>query len=102
MRRSVLPVVLVFAVVFFLGLTAAQAPKAGDAALGTRKYADYQTPQFCGTACHTDIYRQWQQAMMSQAYTHHWDPLQPALTPATTLSFSAWGTASLKYSISSQ
>ncbi len=31
-----------------------------------------------------------------------WQPLQPALTPATTLSFSAWGTASLKYSISSQ
>ncbi len=76
MRRSVLPVVLAFAVVFFLGLTAAQAPKAGDAALGTRKYADYQTPQFCGTSCHTDIYQQWQQAMMSQAYTHHWDEIE--------------------------
>ena len=75
-RRSALSIVLVFAVVFFLGLTTAQAPKAGDAALGTRKYGDYQTPQFCGTACHTDIYRQWQQAMMSQAYTHHWDEIE--------------------------
>ena len=76
MKRSVLPVVLVFAVVLFLAMAAAQAPKAGDAALGTRKYADYQTPQFCGTACHTDIYQQWQQAMMSQAYTHHWDEIE--------------------------
>ncbi|RPJ02885.1 MAG: hypothetical protein EHM31_02340, partial [Candidatus Aminicenantes bacterium] len=76
MRRSALPVILVSAVVFFLGLAAAQAPKAGDAALKTRKYSDYQTPQFCGTSCHTDIYRQWQQAMMSQAYTHHWDEIE--------------------------
>jgi hypothetical protein len=75
-RRSAIPVVLVFAAVFFLALAAAQAPKAGDAALGTRKYGDYQTPQFCGTACHSDIYRQWQQAMMSQAYTHHWDEIE--------------------------
>ncbi len=76
MRRSAMPVVLVFAAVFFLALAAAQAPKAGDAALGTRKYDDYQTPQFCGTSCHVDIYRQWQQAMMSQAYTHHWDEIE--------------------------
>ena len=34
--------------------------------------------------------------------TGAWQPLQPALTPATTSSFSAWGTASSKYSISSQ
>ena len=76
MRRFALPLGLVFAVVLFLGLTAAQAPKAGDAALGTRRYDDYQTPKFCGTSCHTDIYRQWQQAMMSQAYTHHWDEIE--------------------------
>src|SRR4030042_787213 len=75
-KRSAFPLVLVFAVIFFLGLTMAQAPKRGDAALGTRKYADSQPPQFCGTSCHTDIYRQWQQAMMSQAYTHHWDEIE--------------------------
>ncbi|NTV80494.1 MAG: hypothetical protein HGA24_03625, partial [Candidatus Aminicenantes bacterium] len=54
MRRSALPLALATAVIAILSLTAAQAPKAGDAALGTRKYADYQTPQFCGTSCHTD------------------------------------------------
>ncbi|MBD3233295.1 MAG: hypothetical protein GF315_06180 [candidate division Zixibacteria bacterium] len=48
----------------------------GDAALGTRKYDDYGTAKFCGSSCHTDFYRQWQQAMMSQAYTHHWDEIE--------------------------
>ncbi len=50
--------------------------KAGEEALGTRQYDEYETPDFCGTSCHTDIYRQWQQAMMSQAYTHHWDEIE--------------------------
>lgn len=31
-----------------------------------------------------------------------WQPLHPAFTSATLGSFSAWGTASWKYSISSQ
>jgi hypothetical protein len=50
--------------------------KAGADALGTRSYDDYKTPQFCGTSCHIDIYQQWQQAMMSKAYTHHWDEIE--------------------------
>ncbi|QQS36486.1 MAG: hypothetical protein IPM56_00610 [Ignavibacteriales bacterium] len=49
---------------------------AGEEALGTRKYEEYKTPQFCGTACHTDFFQQWKQAMMSQAYTHHWDEIE--------------------------
>jgi hypothetical protein len=76
MRRTALPVIVGMALVLFIGLAQSQAPKAGDAALGTRKYDDYQTPKFCGTSCHTDIYQQWQQAMMSQAYTHHWDEIE--------------------------
>jgi len=55
----------------------AQEPvKAGDKALGTRNYDEYETPDYCGESCHTDFYRQWQQAMMSQAYTHHWDEIE--------------------------
>jgi hypothetical protein len=49
---------------------------AGDKALGTRSYKDYDTPDYCGTSCHLDFYRQWQQAMMSQAYVHHWDEIE--------------------------
>jgi hypothetical protein len=61
---------------FFLGLNRAQNVKAGEDALGTRKYDDFQTPKFCGASCHTDFYQQWTQAMMSQAYTHHWDEIE--------------------------
>lgn len=61
---------------FFLGMNPQQTAKAGDQAVGTRKYDDYQTPKFCGTSCHTDFYQQWTRAMMSQAYTHHWDEIE--------------------------
>ena len=54
----------------------AQDKKAGDEALGTKKYADFEKPEFCGTSCHVDFYQQWKQAMMSQAYVHHWDEIE--------------------------
>ncbi len=77
MRKSLNMTFVVLPVVAaVLGFGAAQVQKAGDAALGIRKYSDYQTPKFCGTSCHTDIYQQWTQAMMSQAYTHHWDEIE--------------------------
>ena len=44
--------------------------------LASRSYEDYDTPEFCGASCHVDFYRQWKQAMMSQAYTHHWDEIE--------------------------
>jgi nitrate/TMAO reductase-like tetraheme cytochrome c subunit len=47
----------------------------GDDALGTRSYDDYERPEVCA-ACHVDFYQQWTQAMMSQAYTHHWDEIE--------------------------
>jgi hypothetical protein len=59
--------------IFFLTINIS-AQKAGVP--GSRTYDDYKTPQFCGTSCHIDIYQQWQQAMMSQAFTHHWDEIE--------------------------
>jgi len=75
-KIAILAAALAFLTVFLLGLYSQQAAKAGDAALGTRKYDDFQTPRFCGTSCHTDFFEQWKQAMMSQAYTHHWDEIE--------------------------
>lgn len=43
---------------------------------GELKYEDFKTPEFCGTACHSDFYQQWKQAMMSKSYTHHWDEIE--------------------------
>ncbi len=48
---------------------------AGEDALGTRSYDDYERPEVCA-ACHVDFYQQWTQAMMSQAYVHHWDEIE--------------------------
>ena len=76
MRRVLSGPVPILAAALLLGLAFAQAPKAGDDALGTRKYGDYGPPKLCGASCHTDIYQQWTQAMMSQAYTHHWDEIE--------------------------
>ena len=74
--RTTVWLAVVLSVFTVLWSSAAHAQAAGDAALGTRTYDKYETPGFCGTSCHTDIYRQWKQSMMSQAYTHHWDEIE--------------------------
>lgn len=56
-------------------LAAQDQPKAGDAALGSQPYEKFEKPQVCGT-CHVDIARQYEQAMMSQAFTHSWDEIE--------------------------
>ncbi len=48
---------------------------AGEELLGKYSYDDFQKPKKC-LSCHTQIYRQWEQSMMSQAYTHHWDEIE--------------------------
>lgn len=47
----------------------------GDHAKGTKSYSDFENSKVC-KSCHVDIYEQWKQAMMSQAYTHHWDEIE--------------------------
>lgn len=56
-------------------LAAQDQPKAGDDALGTQPYKKFEKPQACAT-CHVDIARQYEQAMMSQAFTHSWDEIE--------------------------
>jgi len=38
-------------------------------------YKDFESARKC-RSCHPGIYEQWSQAMMSQAYTHHWDEIE--------------------------
>jgi nitrate/TMAO reductase-like tetraheme cytochrome c subunit len=72
MRLVIIGVVLVGVGSF---LAFAQEMPFGDAALGTKKYEQYEKPQAC-KSCHVDFYQQWTQSMMSQAYTHHWDEIE--------------------------
>ncbi len=50
-------------------------PKVGDAALGTRSYDEFETPEACA-GCHADFSRQYEQTVMSQAFTHPWDEIE--------------------------
>ncbi len=68
--KRILPCLFIIA----LHLTAMAQVSGGDA-LGTRNYSDFEKPEAC-YSCHVDIYMQWTQAMMSQAYTHHWDEIE--------------------------
>jgi len=47
----------------------------GDDLKSKYKYADFEKAAKCGS-CHPGTYQQWKQAMMSQAYTHHWDEIE--------------------------
>lgn len=42
---------------------------------GAYKYEKFKKPRYCGS-CHIDFYMQWDQSMMSDAYTHHWDEIE--------------------------
>jgi hypothetical protein len=50
-------------------------PRAGDDARGSVPYERFARPTACAT-CHVDIARQHEQAMMAQAYVHHWDEIE--------------------------
>ena len=58
-----------------VNLASVRSGPAGEAALGTRRYDDYEKPAVC-KSCHVDIFFQWDQAMMSKAYTHHCDEIE--------------------------
>jgi hypothetical protein len=66
---------LIGIICIFLGFVIASDTPSGEHALGSRTYADYEKPEVC-QSCHTNIYQQWRQAMMSQAFTHHWDEIE--------------------------
>ncbi|HQL23313.1 MAG TPA: multiheme c-type cytochrome [candidate division Zixibacteria bacterium] len=76
LRTALPPGIVLGALVSATGGWSQESAVWGDHALGTRSYDDYATPDYCGTSCHVDFYRQWEQAMMAQAYVHHWDEIE--------------------------
>jgi nitrate/TMAO reductase-like tetraheme cytochrome c subunit len=66
---------LPLALLVVLALVARAGAPAGDAALGTQPYDSFEPDEACA-ACHVDIARQHQQAMMSQSFTHEWDAIE--------------------------
>lgn len=42
---------------------------------GKYSFREFETSAKC-RSCHPGFYEQWKQAMMSEAYTHHWDEIE--------------------------
>jgi hypothetical protein len=68
-------VFVLFALCCVLPWGAHAAAPAGDAALGTRSYDDFEANQTC-LECHVDIVPQYEQSLMSQSFTHDWDEIE--------------------------
>ena len=73
MRKLLWIVPLIIAAI--IAIIAHAGSPAGDAALGTLSYDDFEPNEVCAE-CHVDIARQHDQAMMSQSFTHHWDEIE--------------------------
>jgi hypothetical protein len=67
----VIPVLIMFALTAFTIMRSVTA----EDLKGKYEYKDFETALKC-RSCHPGIYEQWSQAMMSQAYTHHWDEIE--------------------------
>ena len=48
---------------------------AGPSPAQKKTYDLFETPRTCAQ-CHKEIFTEWKSAMMSQAYTHHWDEIE--------------------------
>ena len=46
-----------------------------EADQGSFEYDDFKTPKNCAL-CHKEIYREWQQSLMAQSFTHKWDDIE--------------------------
>ncbi len=75
-RRAAIMAAVAALVLVIIAVTPAEIQPTDGPQQGSIPYDKFDKPDYCGTACHTLIYRQWQQSMMSQAYTHHWDEIE--------------------------
>mgnify|MGYP001767055475 CR=1 FL=1 len=73
--RNVLSTLTGMVPVIFLFFILAFRPGSPGDPKGAYSYKDFESAKKCRT-CHTQFYEQWSQAMMSQAYTHHWDEIE--------------------------
>ena len=79
MRRRITPfvqlVIIPAAIMFTLTAFTLMRSFPQEDLKGKYKYKDFESALKC-RSCHPGIYEQWSQAMMSQAYTHHWDEIE--------------------------
>jgi nitrate/TMAO reductase-like tetraheme cytochrome c subunit len=65
----IIPLLIILAALGSISLTIHEQQKEKYA------YKDFMTPEYC-RQCHNLFYQQWDQAMMSKAYSHEWDEIE--------------------------
>lgn len=75
MRTHIYRAAIALMAILMAGFLFVQEQYSGDDLLGKYSYEDFAKPDTC-RQCHVEIYEQWSQSMMSQAYTHHWDEIE--------------------------
>ncbi|HSG28981.1 MAG TPA: multiheme c-type cytochrome [Candidatus Krumholzibacterium sp.] len=73
--KMILATFSIFTVLVAVSMTGGHGEGGSSAPFGQFEEKDFERPLTC-RQCHIDIYEQWQQAMMSQAFTHHWDEIE--------------------------
>jgi hypothetical protein len=73
--KVIAPVLAVLTIVISLSAFSVRSKSEQENLKGKYAYKDFESAKKCRT-CHPDIYEQWSQAMMSQAYTHAWDEIE--------------------------
>ncbi len=70
-RQIILSSVIFLSLLIFTSLMVfrSQDPK------GQFAYDDFDKPDYC-RQCHNALYHQWERAMMSESFTHHWDEIE--------------------------
>ena len=74
-RTTLIALVLTGSITLILILTAFRMLLPQEDLKSKYAYKDFESAKKC-RSCHPGIYEQWSQAMMSQAYTHHWDEIE--------------------------
>ena len=74
-RTTLIALILTGSITLILILTAFRMLLPQEDLKSKYAYKDFESAKKC-RSCHPGIYEQWSQAMMSQAYTHHWDEIE--------------------------
>ena len=60
---------------YWAGLLGVVLALVGLSSAQKKTYDLFETPRRCAQ-CHKELFTEWKSAMMSQAYTHHWDEIE--------------------------
>ncbi len=74
-KPSLLPLILLIFVLIIAAAFTNKYYNLQDDLKGKYSYKNFEESKKC-RSCHPNIYEQWSQSLMAQAFTHHWDEIE--------------------------